>query len=33
MNDKMTFHRIASSIAGATGCTDEEVASFSARIA
>lgn len=32
MNDKMTFHRIASSIAGATGCTDEE-ALFSARIA
>ncbi len=28
MNDKMTFHRIASSIAGATGCTDEEAALF-----
>ena len=28
MNDKMTFHRIAASIAAATGCTDEEAALF-----
>ena len=28
MNDKMTFHRIASSIATSTGCTDEEAAMF-----